>query len=144
MGYPGGTSGKENESESRSVISDSQRPHGLNSPWNSPGKNTGVGNLSLLQGIFPTEGWNSPLPHCRQILYQVSHKGSPCGKEPAGECRRYKQHGFHRWVERSPGGGKGNPLQYSCLENPMGRGVWQAKAHGVPRVRHDVVNKPLP
>ena len=47
------------------------------SPWNSPGQNTGVGSLSFLQGIFPTQGSNSGLPHCRQILYQLSHKGSP-------------------------------------------------------------------
>ena len=46
-------------------------------PWNSPGQNTGVDSLSLLQGIFPTQGMNSGLPHCRQILYQLSHKGSP-------------------------------------------------------------------
>ena len=45
------------------------------SPWNSPGQNTGVGSLSLLQGIFPTLGLNPGLPHCRQILYQLSHKG---------------------------------------------------------------------
>ena len=63
-------------SESCSVMSDSLRPHGLNSPWNSPGQNTGVGSLSLLQGIIPTQGSNSGLPHCRQILYQLSHKGS--------------------------------------------------------------------
>ena len=47
------------------------------SPWNSPGKNAGVGSLSFLQGIFPTQGLNPGLPHCRQILYQLSHKGSP-------------------------------------------------------------------
>ena len=47
------------------------------SPWNSPGQNTGVGNLSLLQGIFPTQGSNPGLPHCRQIPYQLSHQGSP-------------------------------------------------------------------
>ena len=64
-------------SESRSVMSDSMRPHGLDSPWNSPGQNTGVGNLSLLQGIFQTQGSNPGLPHCRQSLYQLSHKGSP-------------------------------------------------------------------
>ena len=46
------------------------------SPWNSPGQNTGVGSLSLLQGIFPTQGSNPGLPHCRQTLYQLSHKGS--------------------------------------------------------------------
>ena len=61
---------------SRSVVSDSLRPHRLYSSWNSPGQNTGVGNLSLVQGIFPTHGVNPGLPHCRQILYQLSHKGS--------------------------------------------------------------------
>ena len=68
---------KSSESESLSVLSDSLRPHGLYSPWNSPGQNTGVGSCSLLQGIFPTQGLNPGLPHCRQILYQLSHRGSP-------------------------------------------------------------------
>ena len=58
-------------------MSDSLRPHGLYSPWNSPGQNTGVGSLSLLQGIFPTQGSNPGLPHCRWILYQLSHQGNP-------------------------------------------------------------------
>ena len=52
-------------------------PHGLYSPWNSPGQNTGVGSLPLLQGIFPTQGWNPGIPHYRQILSQLSHQGSP-------------------------------------------------------------------
>ena len=65
------------ESESYSVGSDSLRPHGLHSPCNSPGQNTGAGSLSLLQGIFPTQGLNPGLPYCRLILYQLSHKGSP-------------------------------------------------------------------
>ena len=47
------------------------------SPWNSPGQNTRGGSLSPLQGIFPTQGSNPDLPHCRQILYQLSHKESP-------------------------------------------------------------------
>ena len=55
-----------------SVVSDSLRPHGLHSPWNSPGQDTGVGSLSLLQGIFPTQWSNPGLPHCRQILYQLT------------------------------------------------------------------------
>ena len=63
-------------SQSRSLVSDSLRPHGLYSPWNSPGQNTGEGRLSLLQGIFPTQGSNPGLLHCRQILCQLSHKGS--------------------------------------------------------------------
>ena len=65
------------ESESCSVVSSSLLPHGLYSPWNFLGQNTGMGSLSLLQGIFPTQGLNSGLLHCRQILYQLSHKGSP-------------------------------------------------------------------
>ena len=45
------------------------------SPGNSPGQNTGVAIFSLLQGIFPTQELNPGLPHCRQTLYQLSHKG---------------------------------------------------------------------
>ena len=58
-------------------MSDSFWPHGLYNPWNSPGQNTGVRSLSLLQGVFPTQGLNPGLLHCRRILYQLSHKGSP-------------------------------------------------------------------
>ena len=63
--------------ESCSVVSDSLWPHGLYSPWNSLGQNTGVSILSLFQGIFPTQRSNPGLLHCRWILYQLSHKGSP-------------------------------------------------------------------
>ena len=65
------------QSESRSAVSDSLQPHGLYSPWNSLGQNTGVDGLSLLQGILPTQWSNTGLPHCRRILYQLSHQGSP-------------------------------------------------------------------
>ena len=58
-------------------MSASLGPHGLKSPCNSPGQNTGMGSLSLLQGIFTTQGLNPGLLHCRRILYQLSHKGSP-------------------------------------------------------------------
>ena len=64
-----------------SVMSDSLRPNGLKparlfSPWDSPGKNTGVGCHFLLQGISPTQGLNLGLPQCRQFLYHLSHQGS--------------------------------------------------------------------
>ena len=49
---------------------------GFHCPWDSPGKNTGVGCHALLQGIFPIQGLNSVLPHCRWILYHLSHQGS--------------------------------------------------------------------
>ena len=246
---------RKNEVESCSVVSDSLWHHGLYSPWNSPGQNAGVGSRSLLQGIFPTQGLNPGLPHCRRILYQLSHKGSPrilewvaypfssgsswprnqtgvsciagrffsswatrkwylchgiyvrkwylkpsqtfynfmlkgnvlpfwstdrvldsChwigyGQLPLTECPpgagpqaqplwmfshelswcppfcRWGNWGLERFSGlpgltaqeeaelrfqfRSPGGGCGNPLQYSCLENPMDRGVWGATVHGV-------------
>ena len=49
-------------------------------PWDFPGKNTGVGNHSLLQGIFPTQGLNPGLLHYRQILYCLSQPGKPIRK----------------------------------------------------------------
>ena len=49
----------------------------MDCPWNSLGQNTGVGSLSLLQGIFSTQGSNPGLLHCKWIFYQLSHKGSP-------------------------------------------------------------------
>ena len=63
------------KSERGSVVSDFLTP--WNSRWNSLGQNTGVGSSSLLQRIFPTQGLNPDLLHCKQILYQLSHQGSP-------------------------------------------------------------------
>jgi len=69
-------------SEVRSVVFNFLQPLRLQParflcPWNSPRKNTGVGCHSLLQGIFPTQGSNPGLQHCRQILYHLSHQESP-------------------------------------------------------------------
>ena len=66
-------------SESQSVVSNPLGPRGpqpsrIFCPWNSPGQNTGVGCYFLLRGIFPTQGWNLHLLHCRQILYHLSAK----------------------------------------------------------------------
>ena len=57
-------------------MSDPLQHHGLYSPWNSLGQNTGVGSCSHLQGIFPTQGVNPGFLHCRRILHQLSHQGS--------------------------------------------------------------------
>ena len=67
---------------SGSVVSDSLRPHGLERSrllclWDSPAKNTGEGCHSLLQGTLLTQGSSLGLLHCRQILYHLSHQGSP-------------------------------------------------------------------
>ena len=55
--------------------------------------------------------------------------GGSAGKEPTCQCWRLQRRGFDPWV-KSPGGGNGNPLQYSCLGNPMDRGAWWATVHG--------------
>ena len=58
-------------------------------PWNSPGKNTGVDSHGLLQGIFPTQRSKPGLLHCRQILYCLSHQGSPAGDGLAISMKQY-------------------------------------------------------
>ena len=70
------------ESVRQSVMSDSLQPHGMQlsrlpCPWDSPDKNTGVRCHALLQEIFPTQGSNPGLSNRRQILYRLSHQGSP-------------------------------------------------------------------
>ena len=151
-------------SERRSIVSDSLRPHGLYSPWNSSGQNTGMGRHFLLQGIFLTQGSNPGLSHYRHISYQLSHQGSPTSVNKCCLLLQYRLYlpvlreiieslkrvlfqqaqkqicqtwgdcfpdssvgkesacnvgdlGSNPGLGRSPGEGKGYPLQYSGLEN---------------------------
>ena len=62
--------------EQAPIDGEGQGSLGCCSPWKSLGQNIRVGSLSLLQGIFPTQGSNTGLPYCKEILYQLSHKGS--------------------------------------------------------------------
>ena len=111
--------------------------HGLYSPWNSPGQNTGVGSLSLLQGIFPTHGLNPSHLHCRWILfffffcrwilYQLSHKGIPAiviGRKVAHEKLLPKYKSSARCIVR-PNNSKMSEFETEmqgvgrpCLKNP--------------------------
>ena len=95
-------------------------------PSEPPGKakNTGVDSLSLLWGIFPTQGSNWGLLHCRQILYQLSYQGSPNSGMPTNKC---KSNGEIT--------GNGTLLQCSCLENPRDGGAWLAAVYGVAQSR---------
>ena len=106
----------------------------LLSPWDFPGKNTGVGCLFLLQEIFPIQGLKLSLPHCRQTLYRLSHQGSKYVVNTLPRCicavkNQVKNPastgdpGLIPGLGRSPGEGNGYPLQFSCLENPMDGGV---------------------
>ena len=108
-------------------MSDSLRPHGLYPtrllcPWDFPGNSTGVDCHFLLQGIFPNQGLNPGLPHCRQTLYCLTHReiylllskngdhngtylsypGGAIGKEPACQCRRWKRCEFDPRVGKIP------------------------------------------
>ena len=85
-------------SESRSAVSNSFRPHGLYSPWNSLGQNTRVRSLSLLQGILPTQGSNPGLLHYRWSLYQLTHKEEKGTREDemAGWHHQLNGHKFNQ------------------------------------------------
>ena len=74
-------------------------------------------------------------------LKTLCFPGSSVGKESACNAEDL---GTIPGLARSPGEGNGKPLQYSCLGNPMDRGAWQTTVHGVTRVGHNLVVKPLP
>ena len=100
--------GSESESVSCSVMSDSLQLHGLYSdrllcPWDSPGKNTGVGSHSLLQRIFPTQGLNPSFLHCREILSCLSHQKALCGKHEYWSKKASSQMDkeISLWIHRS-------------------------------------------
>ena len=86
-----------------------------------------MSSFSLLQGIFSTQELNPGLPRCRRIICCLS----PVIKNLPANKRDLRDEGSILGWGRSPGEGHGNPLQYSCLENPMDRGAWQATVHGV-------------
>ena len=113
-------------SESLLVVSDSLWPHGLYSPWNSPGQNTGIGSLFLLQGIFRTQGSNPGLPHRRQTLYCLSHLGSQflgCIASWQSQLGNLAWSGVspqRGWDKRTrKGAGQDEDLQ-SCAQTPTG------------------------
>ena len=63
-------------------------------------------------------------------MAQVGFPGGTSGKELTCQCRRKRDKGSIPASGRFPGGGNGNPIHYSCLENPMDRGTWRATVHG--------------
>ena len=112
----------------------------LATPW------TAAYQAPLSMGFSRQENWTGvPLPSLKthnrspkMLLPFIStywgFPGGTSGKEPACQCRRHKRMGSIPGPGRSPGGGHGNPFQYSYLENVMDRGTWQATVHGVIRV----------
>ena len=117
-------------------------------PSEPPGKpkNSGVGRLSLLQGIFLTQELSQGFLHCRQIFLPVElpgtltvqHRASQVAlvvKNPHAHAGDVRDRGLISGSGRSPGGGHGNPLQYSYLENPLDRGAGWATLHRVTKSR---------
>ena len=107
-------------------------------PWNFSGKNTRVGCHFLLLRIFPTQGSNLCLLHWQADSLPLSDQGSPneafpmvqwIKNPPANAGDTSSISGSRRWE------GNGNPLQYSCLGNPMDRGAWWVTVHEVTRCR---------
>ena len=124
-------------------------------PWNSPGQNTGVGSLPLLQGIFWTQGLNPGPLNCRQIHYQLSHKGSPRILEwvslsllqrifPAQESNRGLLLCRQILYQLSYQDGKGNNWEYTvhCFIYSFIMNVWRRKGKSMtslPLMYHSLV-----
>ena len=123
---------------------------GLLCLWDSPGKITGMGCHALLRGIFLTQGLNRsllPILHWQVGSLPLAPPGKPNRKDNSQKVKNppaIGRPGFNPWTGRPPGEGNGNPLQYSCLENPTDSGAWQATVHGVTTLGHDLVAKPPP
>ena len=104
--------------------------------------------LTSIESVMPSghlilcrPKWNVPIRH--HALYHIRHSstvtflgfpGDSSGEEPACQWK-VLQWGFDPWVKKTPGGGHGNPLQYSCLENPTDRRAWPVTVHGVAKSR---------
>ena len=104
------TAAWKSESVSHSVVYASLQPHELYlacqapRPWNSLGKNPGVGSHPLLQGIFLTQGLNLGLLHCRGIIYRLSHQGSPLQQPNSSQlthASKYISQTYNkRWISK--------------------------------------------
>ena len=119
-------------------------------PWNSPGKHTGVGSHSLLQGIFLSQESNPRLLHCRQIIYSPSHQGSPIVLNPEYIKNSYKtitkrnnsnnclKHMKRRWTSLINHEGSTNqtimsyhfsPIRMTTTEKKKKNKCWQECGH---------------
>ena len=101
---------------------------GLLCPWDSPGKNIRVGCHFLLQSM-KVKSENEVIQSCLTLRNPMDCSLPGLSVHAIFQARLLEW--FSMSFSRSPGGGHGKPLQYSCLENPMGRGAWQTTVHGV-------------
>ena len=116
------------KSEGRSVVSDSLWPHGLYSPWNSPGQNAGVGSLSLLQGIFPTQGSKPRSPALQSDSLPTELRGKPANHKANAQARLQGSEGrvcqqVELWVQHTGQQVMEPTLRHSEGEQQLGRGA---------------------
>ena len=119
------------------LLHDKESPAGsIPGSRRSPGK--GHGNplqYSCLENPMDRGAWQAPVPRVAQSRTWLSSSSRVLAQRWAARLRKFllgKELLLkHSWSGRSPGGGHGNPLQYSCLENPLDRGPWQATVHRV-------------
>ena len=98
----------------------------LKIPWvEEPGRLQSMGSQRV------GHDWETSLSLLCIVYKYLGFCGGTGGKEPPCQCRRCKRCGFDPWVGKIPWGRHGNPLQYSCLENPIDRGVWHAMVYRV-------------
>ena len=127
-----------------------QDPPSLRFSLDSPGKSTGVGCNCLLQGNDYTGVYvykssvTSVLHFCAFYCLPKLKGGFPGDSVSKDSACNTGNLDLIPGSGRRPGEANGNPLQYSCLGNPMDRGAWRATVHGVARVGHDLATKPLP
>ena len=108
--------------------------------WDFPGKSTGVGCHSLLQGIFPTQGLNPGLPLCRQMLYHLSHREATVAlmvKNLPANAGDSRNAGLIPASGRSPRVGNGIPFQYSGWKIPWAEELGGLQSGRPQRVMHD-------
>ena len=90
-------------------------------------------SFEVYQGVLQADFCflNHKVAYFKPVLLPRGFPGGASGKEPACQFRRQRETGLIPEWRRSPGGGHGNPFQYSCLQNPMDRGAWWATVYGV-------------
>ena len=113
-----------------------RQPSRLRRPWDSPGKNTGVGSHLLLQCTkvkSKSEVAQSRLTGASGIYLSIylSFPGGASGNEPACQCKSLKRHKFDPWVRKISWRKAWQPIPVFFLENSMYRGAWWATVHGV-------------
>ena len=96
-----------------------------------------MNSLNLYTRKYETNiNWGCTQNSWLTYMLQKTSQVALVGKNPSAKCSRCKRCKFDPWFERSPGGGHGNPLQFSCLENPVDRGASRLRSIGSQRVRH--------